>query len=205
MKTIIPPIPEIDYQMVMDALKGYAFPRKKLSDMLSHGDLIRVKKGIYIQSGPGIPAYSHEILANMIYGPSYVSFHYALAYHGLIPERVEEITSATTGKNKLIDTPVGRFSYKHLGFDYFSFGFSRKTVDNQRGFLIADPEKAITDRVIIEKGRFSLVSMKEFLFDNLRIEPDDFRKLSLGIFEEAARRSGKKSMNVLFMLKKGMT
>jgi len=136
MKTIIPPIPEIDYQMVMDALKGYAFPRKKLSDMLSHGDLIRVKKGIYIQSGPGIPAYSHEILANMIYGPSYVSFHYALAYHGLIPERVEEITSATTGKNKLIDTPVGRFSYKHLGFDYFSFGFSRKTVDNQRGFQI---------------------------------------------------------------------
>ena len=46
-----------------------------------------------------------EVLANLIYGPSYVSYEYALTYYGLIPERVFEVTSATTQKNKMFNTP----------------------------------------------------------------------------------------------------
>ena len=158
----------------MDALKGYAYPRKALSDALVRGDLVRVKKGLYVQSGRGIPAYSREVLANMIYGPSYISFEYALAYYGLIPERVEEIASATTGKSKLFTTPAGRFSYMHVSTSYYSFGFGQKLLGDERTFLIADPEKAVADRVIREKGGFSLRGMKEFLFDNLRIDAAGF-------------------------------
>jgi hypothetical protein len=48
---LFPPIPELDYQIVMDALKGDVYPRKTLSDALVRGDLVRVKRGLNVQSG----------------------------------------------------------------------------------------------------------------------------------------------------------
>lgn len=205
MRFLPPPLPELDYPIVMDALKGYAYPRKALSDALVRGDLVRVKKGLYVQSGRGIPAYSREVLANMIYGPSYISFEYALAYYGLIPERVEEIASATTGKSKLFTTPAGRFSYMHVSTSYYSFGFGQKPLGDERTFLIADPEKAVADRVVREKGGFSLRGMKEFLFDNLRIDAAGFRNLDSSVLAEASRRSGKHSLGLLLMVKDGLS
>ncbi|MGD0626568.1 MAG: hypothetical protein ABSB32_17880 [Thermodesulfobacteriota bacterium] len=62
--------------------------------MLRRKDIIRVKKGLYIfgETYARRP-FSREVLANVIYGPSYVSLDYALHYHGLIPERVEAVIS----------------------------------------------------------------------------------------------------------------
>jgi len=76
-------------------LKGTR-PRDKISDLLKKGTIIRVKKGLYVfgEDNRKKP-YSKEILANLIYGPSYISLDYALQYHGLIPERVEAVTSVT--------------------------------------------------------------------------------------------------------------
>jgi hypothetical protein len=197
MRNVFPPNPELDYQAVMDVLKAYAFPRKAISDALARGDLIRVKKGLYVQSGRGIVPYSKEILANMIYGPSYISLEYALAYYGLIPEQVEEVTSVTTGKSKWFDTPVGMFSFMHLSVDYYGFGFNRKSLEEDRGFLLADPEKAVADRVLKERGRFTLRSMRQFLFESLRIDQAAFGKLDKGLFREASKRSGKESLDML--------
>jgi len=58
--------------------------------------LIRVKKGLYI-FGPkiAIRPYSKEVLANLIYRPSALSFEYALSLYGMIPERLEVISSLT--------------------------------------------------------------------------------------------------------------
>src|SRR5208337_4775007 len=85
---------ELDYLAIMNALSGYKQPRDKLTKLLANGDLIRIKKGIYVlgeiwRNGP----FSKEILANLIYGPSYVSLEYALSWHRLIPERVDMVTS----------------------------------------------------------------------------------------------------------------
>lgn len=181
----------------MDALKGYAYPRKALSDALARGDLVRIKKGLYIQSSRGIVLYSKEILANMIYGPSYISFEYALSYYNLIPEGVTEITSSTTGKSKFFNTTVGRFSYVHFPGAYYSFGFGRSLINDERAFLIADPEKAVADRVLQENGRFSEKSMRQFLFDNMRIEPADFRNLDKSLLNEAARRAQRESLEIV--------
>jgi hypothetical protein len=197
MHNLFPPLPELDYQIVMDALKGYVYPRKALSDAIARGDLTRIKKGLYIQSGRGILPYSKEILANMIYGPSYISFEYALAYYSLIPERVEEVTSVTTGKSKQFNTPGGIFSYRHIPRAYYSFGFSRKKLSDERGFLIAGPEKAVADRVLREKGRFSVSSMRQFLFENLRMESTEFRKLNIDIFDKASKLTGRQSLEIL--------
>jgi len=84
------PTEEFDYQALSDCLKDYARPRDRISDLIKSGVIVRVKKGLYIfgsdySRGP----YSRELLANLMYGPSYVSLDYALGYYALIPERVE--------------------------------------------------------------------------------------------------------------------
>jgi hypothetical protein len=62
---------------------------------------------------------------------------------------------------------------------------------------MADPEKAIADRVLLEKGRFSVRTMKQFLFESMRIDPGEFHKLDTSLFSEAARISGRHSLEIL--------
>ncbi|MEM1244661.1 MAG: hypothetical protein AAGG80_07595, partial [Pseudomonadota bacterium] len=106
---------EIDYQFIVSALAGYARPRDKISNWLKSGQLIRVKKGLYIfGKSVALQPYSKEVLANLIYGPSAISLTYALSYYGLIPERVDVITSVTNKRHKSFATCIGEFSYYAL-------------------------------------------------------------------------------------------
>ena len=201
MTIIIPPNPELDYQTVLSVLRNYAAPRKALADLIAKGKITRIKKGIYVQSGRGIAPFSREILANMIYGPSYISYEYALSYHGLIPEQVTVVTSATTGKTKTFQTPVGIFRYSHQNQRVYAIGYRRNEIDDSRGFLIAGPEKSLADRIAKEPGRFSLRTMKQFLFENLRIEQSDFYNLDAALLRDIASRGGKRSLHVLSTLR----
>ena len=65
---------EFDYTTLLDALKTYRYPRNRISSLLKKGEIIRIKKGIYLL-GPDQrkTPYVPEILANMICGPSYIS------------------------------------------------------------------------------------------------------------------------------------
>ena len=91
------PSEELEYGFVMECLKLYKNPRVKLNALMHIGAIIRVKKGIYVigKSFARRP-YCSEVLANMIYGPSYVSLEWACQYWRLIPEKVVSVTSITT-------------------------------------------------------------------------------------------------------------
>ena len=85
----------------MSYLQHLKAPHRKIHSLLKSGALIRVKKGLYILGD----AYREEpisllLLGNLIYGPSYISQEYALQYHGLIPERVDLVTSMTCNRKK---------------------------------------------------------------------------------------------------------
>ncbi len=104
-----------DYQTLVGLLNEYTSPRDKITKMIREGVIVRVKKGLYIfgselQQRP----FSSVYIANLIYGPSYVSLEYALQMYSLIPERVEEITSVTSGRSKRFVTPIGTFSYRKI-------------------------------------------------------------------------------------------
>ena len=105
------PREEFDYQTLNQGLRGYASPRDKITDLLRKGVVVRVKKGLYV-FGPAFRrrAFSREVLANLLYGPSYISLEYALQHHGLIPEAVETLTSVTTGRSRQFRTPLGAFT-----------------------------------------------------------------------------------------------
>jgi len=46
--------------------------------------LFKIVNGLY-ETNPYTPPY---LLSGTIYGPSYISFEYALSIHGLIPEKL---------------------------------------------------------------------------------------------------------------------
>lgn len=194
------PFEEFDYQILLDALRGYAHPRKKITSLLRKGEIIRVKKGLYIFGEKHRRApYCRELLANLIYGPSCVSLEYALQYHGLIPERVETVTSVTCGRSRSFDTPVGHFSFRSIPLNAYRIGIDRIELKDGRAFLMALPEKALADRVVAERG-ISLKTQKEmalFLCDNLRIETSALHRLDPEAVWSIAAAYGSRRLKLL--------
>jgi hypothetical protein len=175
----------IDYGFVIDCLKKYRSPRTKLTQLLKVKALIRVKKGLYI-FGPLFARnpYVVETLANMIYGPSYVSLEWALQKYGMIPERVEEITSVTFKRTKLFNTPIGRFSYAHRPLSAYPAGIVHQQMSAYQSYLIATPEKALVDLLIVRRGQIATRSeLEEVLFEDFRIEVEDVQKLHIPLLK----------------------
>jgi len=180
------PREEFDYQFLMSALSGYASPRDKVTTLLRKGVMIRVKKGLYVfGEGYRREPYCRELLANLIYGPSYVSLAYALSYYGMIPERVETVTSVTSRRAKRYDTPIGRFIYRPTS--QFSMGIDRAGSEDNR-FLIAVPERALADQLRDDRGDGgrTLKSMSEYLFANMRLNEEVVRELDADLMETLA-------------------
>jgi len=172
---------ELDYQFVMDCLKDYASPRAKLSRLLDEGALIRVKKGLYLL-GPEFQnhPYCLELIANLMYGPSYVSLERALYIYGMIPEHVEAITSVTTKLSREFRTPVGNFSYSHSHPKSYSIGITSRSYGENENPFIATREKALTDMLTIRRGKVtSEKHLEEILLEDLRIEEEDLLQLDL--------------------------
>ena len=168
-----------DYQVLTDALSGYSKPRDKLTKLLAGGAIVRIKKGLYC-FGEGLrrEPISREQVANLIYGPSYVSMDYALSYHGLIPERVEVVTSVTTRRSRSFETPLGFFSYRMLHEARYATGAILEGI-GKTTFLIATPEKALVDRVWTD-SRFSgnrISDFEAYLLDDLRIDEEALSRL----------------------------
>src|SRR5687767_9428916 len=88
----------LSHQLLVSIFKEYERPNDKIYQLAKEGVIQSVKKGLYV-AGPALNVDRKPepfLLANHILGPSYVSVETALAYHGLIPERVYEIASMTT-------------------------------------------------------------------------------------------------------------
>ena len=85
--------------MMLESLRDYANPKAKLARMVKNRECFPIVKGLY-ETERNVPAH---LLAGSIYGPSYISFEYALGHYGLIPERVVVVTCATFEKKKKSD------------------------------------------------------------------------------------------------------
>lgn len=182
---------EFDYQSLLDVLRDYARPRDKVSDLIRKGVIVRVKKGLYVLGeGYRRRPYSRELLANLIYGPSYISLEWALQYHGMIPERVEAVTSVTTGRSKRFQTPAGLFIYRQIPLQAFRFGMTRVETEGQGAFLVATAEKALCDKIREDRGTAlrSLKEMQRYLIDDLRIDASVLVNMNANHIAEIAER-----------------
>ncbi len=170
---------EFDYIKLLDLFKNYARPRDQITKLIRSKAIIRVKKGIYVHGTEFRKPYSLEILGNIIYGPSYVSGLSALSYYGLIPERLSVLSSHTPNRNKVFDTPVGRFTYDFLRMKLYQVSVDRAELDAERTFLIATREKALVETLTQVEGIASTGDLRDW-FDSMRVDVDVLPKLRVG-------------------------
>lgn len=170
-------------QVILHLLKSYKRPNDKISELVKEDELQYVRRGLYIP-GPGtdLPIPEHFLIANHLHGPSYVSLESAMSYWGLIPEHVYETSSITLKATKTYKTKIGRFTFRHLDAPYYTFGIQRVLLTERQAALVASPEKAVCDKIVVTAG-VSLRSIRQtldFLVEDLRIEEEALRTLDIG-------------------------
>jgi len=149
------------------------FDRRRLSEWQKKGYIKKIVKGYYLFSDIEMNEGLLFAIANKIYKPSYISFETAMSHYRLIPESIYMITSASTKRTSLFETPLARFSYRTIKPALF-FGYSLLP----GGIKIAFMEKAILDYFYINPA--------------LRTE-DDFASLRINR-EEMLSRFNKKQL-----------
>jgi hypothetical protein len=193
------PTDVLDYQQLVSFLRDYAKPRDRISVLMATGDLIRLRKGLYVFGERYRRApISRELLANLIYGPSYVSLDYALSHYGMIPERVENVTSVTMGENRRFNTPFGVFTYRPLPPRRYAPGVRREGEGDSR-YLMASPEKALVDKVWTDK-RFSpanLIDFDTYLFKDLRLDEERLSALDRDRLNMIVQAYASRKINML--------
>lgn len=167
--------------MLDDRYQGYLNKSTKLSRDIKNGKLFRVKNGVY-ETDPNTPSY---LLASSIYGPSYISFEYALSCYGLIPERVYTVTCASFGKKKKKEykTNFGNFSYRDVPKRAYPYEVLLK-VEGNYSYQIATPEKALCDKLYTLKPITNYSNLEYMLFEDLRIDEEGFNNLDVSKVEK---------------------
>jgi predicted transcriptional regulator of viral defense system len=169
--------------ILYEELKEYANPAAKIQRLVDSGKFIPVVRGLY-ETDKNIPGY---YLASSIYGPSYLSFEFALAYHSLIPEAVYNFTCATFEKKKAkqYTTPYGEFTYRDVPSKAYPHGTVLYNMDGY-SFIIATPEKALCDKLYTISPCGNKNELEQWLFDDMRINRDEFSRLNMTELYEIA-------------------
>ncbi len=166
--------PEITTTMLIGALSNYEDTRGKINSLSKKGLIKPIKQGVYlISSDLGLRPYSKEILANLIYGPSYISLETALSNFGFIPEKVTATTSICMGRGKSFSTPVGEFEYHHIKDSLYSMGVQLKEVFKGAFCQHATPEKALLDFIHIKETKGGFKNQKDYfnyILDSYRLD-----------------------------------
>jgi hypothetical protein len=186
----------ISHNVIMEALATYSRPNDKISEMIKSGELVSLRRGLYVP-GPelDLPIPESFVIANHLRGPSYVSLESALSYWDLIPERVYEISSVTTKTTKTYQTSLGRYSFQHLTTPYYSFGIRSVRLTEQQTALIASPEKAVCDKIVLTAGVIlrSISQTMDFLMEDLRIDEEQLQTLDVSTIETWVEDAPKRS------------
>ena len=160
------------------------------------GHIIRLKKGLYVVA-PHISRteISDFLIANHLYGPSYISAESALRWYGLIPESVYETISVTSGNARTYHNETGTYRYIHATLAYCAVGVTIQQEANV-SFMMATPEKALCDKIVFTPYlnlRYREETLR-FLAEDLRFDMDGFYKMDITLLRRCAEVSRKKIM-----------
>jgi predicted transcriptional regulator of viral defense system len=165
------------------------FGRNNFVRWTSKGLLIRLRQGYYtFPEYIGNPDFA-MYFANRIYRPSYISLHRALAFYGIIPEGVIQITNVTTLKTANFTNEVGEYVYKSIHPD-FMFGYELKNIADGRAVILASPEKALIDLLYIYPFYDSIQALRDLRLDDDFLQDD----LDISLLDEYTSRYKKKAL-----------
>lgn len=163
----------IPHSTLMSVLFEYSAPNYKIHRWLKDGQLWSLKKGLYVVS----PLHSNQLIslplvANHLYGPSYVSLEFALFHYGIIPEQPMQVTSSTTKRGKNYENKLGRFSYHKLPAEYYALGIENVKVNERIAYMIASKEKALCDWLVLTPNLkiYSVTGLRTLLLEDMRMD-----------------------------------
>jgi predicted transcriptional regulator of viral defense system len=187
-----------DFQLLAYFLRDFKKPRDRISSLVAEGKLVRVKKGLYVfgENWRKSPL-SLETIANLVYGPSCISFEYALFRYGLIAERPSVITSLAIGDTKTFDTPIGIFEYRAIDREKFKVCIDYKDLGKEGGYFLASKEKALADLIYKTPGIRTLDQLRYYLFEEMRVDEEMFRDLDFKKFKQIADAYKKNSIRMI--------
>jgi hypothetical protein len=151
---------------------------------MAAGEVARIRRGLYVVC----PPYAKQkpdplVLAQHVYGPSYISMESALAFHGWIPEAVYTVVSVSLNRSRIFDTPVGRFEFVRIPQRTFYSGVDRIELPEMSGTVfMANPLKALADLVYARR----LDEMPETLLNSLRIDSESLEAVTVAQVDELA-------------------
>jgi predicted transcriptional regulator of viral defense system len=158
--------------------------RRQLARWTASGRVLQLRRNVYVLAAPWRRVEPHPFLiANELNRPSYVSLQSMLAHYGMIPEAVPATTSVTTGRPETLETPLGRYLYRHVQPAAF-FGYGPLRVFRDQDALVADPAKALLDLVYLTRGGEAAAHL-----ESLRLE--DLEAIGKQDLRSHARRWGK--------------
>ena len=184
-----------DFQNLRIKYKEYSNIYQKINNECKKGILVKIKRGLYSDD-----LYNDkEVIANICYNPSYISFEYALSYYGVIPEVVSTFTSATFGKknNKIYHMKDSTFDYKSVPDEVFPMGILIMKNSKDISYKIASKEKALCDLLYSKYPVRSIKDLKTLLFEDMRIDENEFLKMNVEFIKEIAPLYHSNSLNVL--------
>jgi len=176
--------------------KDYTDINGKIKRDVDNSILFPLLKGIY-ETNSNTDGF---LLASYIYGPSYLSFEYALSFHNMIPERVSVYTNATFSKrkSKSYKNYFGLYVYRDVPNEAFPF-YVRAYEQDTYAYFIASPEKALCDLLYIKQPVKSIKELEILLFEDIRINKDAFNQLN---FKDILFLSNKYISNNIKFLKR---
>lgn len=192
----------VTVQQLKEKYKDYSNPLTKINREIKNGNLFPLIRGLY-ETDPNVDGVK---LAQFIYGPSYVSFEYALNYHGLIPEAVyNTYTCATFNKRKAktYKNRFGTYTYRDVPKCVFSLGVQAMQGGGYT-YLMASPEKALCDKLYTLPPIKSIKVLRHMLFENLRIDEQRFQELNKADILKIAPLYRCTNLNLLEKLLEGM-
>jgi predicted transcriptional regulator of viral defense system len=179
---------------IKNTLQDYSNKNTKISREAKSGKLIKLKNGLY-ETNPNAKGY---LLAGSIYSPSYLSFEFALQYHGLIPTKTTIYTSATCNKKrkKIFENKFGTYLYRDIPERVFSLGINDVDEGGYK-IRIATPEKALCDilytlsplknmrelcHVLLEDFEIDMESLLEFNIEPLQEITKEYHSANVMLF-----------------------
>jgi len=153
------------------------FDRNNFVRWAKKGLLIRLRQGYYtFPEYKGRPDYT-LYFANRIYRPSYISLHTALAFYGLIPEAVVQVTSVTSLKTASFENEFAEYDYRTIQQELI-FGYVQKPIADGKTLLLAQPEKALLDLLYLYPFYTTEQDMEELRLDEDFLQEEfDFNRL----------------------------
>lgn len=173
-----------DSNTLKNKYSNYSNINQKISIESKNGNLVRIRRGLYSDN----LKVDAPVIANVCYGPSYISFEYALYRYGLIPEFVSVYTSACYNKknNNTYIAQNAIFEYRSIPNKAFPYGIMYEKNESGISYKIASKEKALCDILYSKYPVRSIKDLKILLFEDLRIDENEFYKLDFDFIIDIA-------------------